>query len=239
VKRTETLSPYIDIPLTVPYNYIRDPEYEDFEPNFTEGAMKQDRLNASGKEFFGKSISKTFKANEAGRGTGELKKQGTLNEGIKHTEEEKSVLDKVLDDKQLQDPASNLLTNNSQVQGQTLAQLQQHQDTEMPVPGEAANKSFNKSQVDQNKSLNKSQIDQNKSLNKSVLDQSVNVGDKSLERTNESINQSTLNESRLQRIQQNGSELVVLNNYIVENVRGFLEGFFFKNEFSSWETVII
>jgi len=49
VKRTETLSPYIDIPLTVPYNYIRDPEYEDFEPNFTEGAMKQDRLNASGK----------------------------------------------------------------------------------------------------------------------------------------------------------------------------------------------
>lgn len=122
-----------------------------------------------------------------------------VNEGVKHTEEEKSVLDKVLDDKQLQDPASNLLTNNSQVQGQTLAQIQQNQDTEMPVPGETTNKSFNKSQVDQNKSLNKSQIDQNKSqidqnksLNKSVLDQSVNVGDKSLERTNESINQSAL-----------------------------------------------
>jgi len=156
-----------------------------------------------------------------------LKKQGTLNEGVKHTEEEKSILDKVLDDKQLQDPASNLLTNNSQVQGQTLAQLQQHQDTEMPVPGEAANKSFHQSQVDQNKSLNKSQID-NKSLNKSVLDQSVNVGDKSLERTNESINQTILNESRLQRIKQNGSELVVLNNYIVANVRGFLGGFFLK-----------
>ncbi len=52
VKKTETLSPYIDIPLTVPYNYVRDPEYEDFEPNFTEGAMKQDRLNASGIQIF-------------------------------------------------------------------------------------------------------------------------------------------------------------------------------------------
>lgn len=162
-----------------------------------------------------------------------MKKQGTINEGVKHTEEEKSVLDKVLDDKQLQDPASNLLTNNSQVQGQTLAQIQQNQDTEMPVPGETANKSFNKSQVDQNKSLNKSQIDQNKSqidqnksLNKSVLDQSVNVGDKSLERTNESINQSALNESRLQRIQQNGSELVALTNYIVEDVRIYMKVFF-------------
>ena len=160
-------------------------------------------------------------ANEGGRGTGELKKQGTIPEGgVKHTEEEKSVLDKVLDDKQLtEEPASNLLTNTSQVQGQTLAQIQKEQDTEMPVPTDVgANKSFNKSQVDQNKSLNKSQIDQNKSLNKSQLDQSVNIGDKSLEKTNESLNQSALNESRLERIKQNGSEIVILNPFIVEEV---------------------
>jgi len=204
VKKTDTLSPFIDIPLTVPYNYVKDAPYEDFEADFTAGAMKQDRLNAS--------------ANEAGRGTGELKKQGTMAEVVKHAEEEKSVLDKVLDDKQLEDPSSNLLTNASQVQGQTLAQIQQNQDTDLPAPTEGVNKSLVKSQVDQNKSLNKSQIDQNKSLNRSQLDQSVNIGDKSLEKTNESLNQSALNESRLERIRQNGSELVLLNSFIVEDL---------------------
>jgi hypothetical protein len=103
------------------------------------------------------------------------------------------------------------LTNTSQLQGH-------HHDTEARVPTEGDNKSLNKSQIDQNRSLNKSHVDQNKSLNKSQLDQSVNVGDKSLERTHDSVNQSALNESRLQRIQQNGSELIVLNPYLVQEV---------------------